>query len=460
MAQPRPRRWPGVLALLTTLAVALNLRAWNLGRLSYWYDEVVTIRLARTPDVPSLLDLMGRIDATRAPLHPILLQSVVAWFGPGEAAGRSLSVGCGVITVFLMYSIGRRAFGHRVGLWAAWLGAVSPPLVEYSREARMYALLTMLTCGAWLRLLRFRRESGPVGQAMYAALLVAIGYTHPLGLAMVATLGIGYLLDRRGSRLTLGRWVAIQVIVAVALAPWVGRYLDHPPESTVGRLPIRYLLGLPIGYVGGNFATLAGCVLLVAWGLRRADRTTSAMLMAWLALPPMALYVYSRFGHPIFGPARYTLFVGPAYLLLLANGLSRLPAPARWFFAVVGLTLARDRLDSIVWDKEAKANWRQMGHTLSMPRGRETTILLARPDPTNEAELETARYYLPPWIAIRPAFEAEAGEVQPLGTGESLVVCSRGRSTAPRTRYRGREAVERREYGVDGLQMYYYYPKR
>ena len=48
-------------------------------------------------------------------------------------------------------------------------------------------------------------------------------------------------------------------------------------------------------------------------------------LVLWLVVPPTLLYVYSWIFSPIFGPARYTLFVAPAYLILVAQGLAGFP---------------------------------------------------------------------------------------------------------------------------------------
>ena len=78
-------------AIAAVLAVAALARSYQLGRLSYWYDEVVTLRLARADGPSALLDLLGKIDATRAPLHPLVLQAWVKAFGPSEASGRAFS---------------------------------------------------------------------------------------------------------------------------------------------------------------------------------------------------------------------------------------------------------------------------------------------------------------------------------------------------------------------------------
>ena len=107
------------------LLVATALRLFHLGQSSLWFDEVVTMRLARTQSPAVLLRLLPQIDATRAPLHPLVLQAWVSIFGPSDDSGRALSCLCGVATVALVYWIGLRAFDVTTALWASWLCAVA-----------------------------------------------------------------------------------------------------------------------------------------------------------------------------------------------------------------------------------------------------------------------------------------------------------------------------------------------
>jgi hypothetical protein len=400
-----------VVTLALILAVAALLRAERLGRLSFWYDEVVTIRLARTAGPAALVDLLGRIDATRAPLHPLLLQGWVKAFGASEASGRAFSAVCGVLTVALIARVGRRAFDDpRAGLWAAALAALSPLLLVYSREARMYAWLALVTCAAWDALLGLRSGASAWRLSLYAAAVAALVYSHPLGLLMAAALATASLVCRRALGLSWGRWLAPHLAASAAVAPWVGRYFDHPPESSVGRLPLRFLLGLPIGFTGGNFLTLLGFVLVIGYGVftfGRDDRgrlrlglaapLATACLLIWLVLPPALLYAYSRVAHPIFGPARYTLFVAPAYLILLGRGLARLPHPVGLATGLVAAALSASAWPAVVFAPDLKADWRASASALDRrdPSGAEPVVVVAT-DPARNVEVETARYYLAP----------------------------------------------------------------
>ncbi len=339
--------------LIAILLVAAVIRLFHLGESSLWYDEVVTMRLARTESPAALLRLLHQIDATRAPLHPLLLQRWMALFGHSDESGRAFSVLCGVITVALVFWIGLRAFDVATAVWASWLCVLSPPLVYYSREARMYMWLVLVTCLAWGLLFSHARSPRPWRLVLYGLSLIAISYSHPLGLLMVGSLGMASVFFREAFQISWRAWLYTHLAAVLAVAPWVCQYLDHAPESTSGLLPLRYLLGMPIGFIGGNSAVLFVCLVLIAFGLCRVQRreqgerrfdlknpAPSISLLIWLLVPPLLLYTYSRVAHPIFGPARYTVFVGPAYLLLVARGLEKLPWPLALAAASAGAILS------------------------------------------------------------------------------------------------------------------------
>jgi hypothetical protein len=252
--------------------------------------------------------------------------------------------------------------------------------------------------------------------ALYTLALVALCYSHPLGLLMSAALGLAMLLNRSALGLSWAGWLAPHLAAALAVGPWLGRYFDHGPESTVGRQPLKFLLGLPIGFLGGNSLVLAVFVAVIAYGLivvRRGDDgrirlgidepVAARCLIIWLTVPPLILYGYSRVSHPIFGPERYTLFVAPAYLLLLARGIVRLPWLPRLVVAVLAFGLAVSTLPGRVYAPDLKADWRAASVFLRRvdPDATEPVVVVST-DPSKNVEVETARYYLGPDRPVVP----------------------------------------------------------
>ncbi len=403
------------------MAVAAGLRFYQLGRPSLWYDEVVSMRLATSPDPMGLLRMLGEIDATRAPLHPLALQGWLKLVGPTEWRARAFSASFGLATVVFVYLIGRAVFDQRTALFAGWLAAVCPALVRYSQEVRMYALLTFLSCVLWwlLTLPRSRRFEW----VFMMIFEVLVFYCHPLGLFMLAIfVPLSFLYFWRSGR-GLETWLIGQGAVALAVLPWLPRYFDHPPESAVGRLPPRFLLGLPIEYIGGDFRSLALAVVVIAvgaYGARGAGDPERRWwgLLAWFVVPPVLLYAYSQVSHPIFGPARYTLFVAPAFLLLVGRGLARLPLPLAVILLVGSSWLSALMLSTMVYDPGLKADWRaaaiELGHGLPT---KQEVVAVASADPARNAEVETAKYYLGPrYNVVAAEGRDEAPDVFAVGT--------------------------------------------
>jgi mannosyltransferase len=405
-------------ALAAIWLVASGLRLAHLGRLSLWYDEVVPMRLARAPSPAALFRLLFQIEATRAPLHPLVLQAWLRVWGPSDLSGRMLSALCGIATVALVFRIGRAILDEPTALFAAWLCAFSPLLVFYSQEVKMYSWLVFLTCLAWDFLVGLR-SSASSGRVMgFALSQLALLYSHPLGGFMIVAQGLVFLMTRSTFRLSLRGWLVTEAVVALAFLPWLGFYLDHPPESTTGRLPIRFLLAVPIGFTGGDARILILGLGLIAWGFLTLHRSPSrcwrlrfdqpsalALLLIWFVVPPVLLYGYSRVSHPIFGPARYTLYVAPAYLLLLARGLAKLPRFWGGALALAFAALGGWTINQSVYDPELKADWRAASAAI-LRRDPTATVIVLTTDPSHNVEVETARYYLGPKIRVIPIAEA------------------------------------------------------
>lgn len=411
-------------AILTAiLAVAAALRAVFLGKLSLGYDEIVQMIMARQRDPAGLMKILYQIEATRAPVHPLLLHYWLKVFGPSDSAGRSLSVLCGILTVGLVWAIGRQLYDRTTALWAMGLTAISPILIFYARETKMYAWLVMLTCLAWLLLFSFRASAPLWKQVCYAVCLVLLSYSYPLGLFMVIALGLAYLLNRRSFRLAWRSWLAIHLAWGLAFAPWLPRYMDHPPEILFPR-SLKLFASCLIPFTGGNTLTTLLIVLpLVAWGVlrwgnlraglstseeceppRRLERlpldhpVAASSLLIWLVVPPALLFGYSLVRYPVFGAPRYVLFVAPAYLLLVARGLVKLPAWCRGVGALAMVLLAIPTAWSMVYAPGVKMDWRSAAREIRARDPQATVVVFSNaeksPTLSRHPDVLCCHYYL------------------------------------------------------------------
>lgn len=392
----RPGRNREIGIALAIVLVAGLLRFAECGRPSLWNDEVVAMRTARAESVPAVLEALKR-DKSAAPLHPLLLHFWIRLFGPSDLSGRTLSALLGTLAVAAGSWAAFEAFGARVARLSGWLLAVCPLAVRYSQETRMYALLLLFTCLAWAFLFSFRRGAPILRQIGFGVCLAGLFYSQPLGLFMIAALGVGYLADRGTSRLSLRSWFLIHVGFALSALPWIARYLDHPPQPKPGiGLASRYLTW-PQYLIGGNGLTAwvaYGLIALGIWRLRR-ERNAGVVvgLIGWFTIPLILLIAYSQLRVSIFGPTRYLLFVGPAFLILLARGLVAIGRRPRRVALVAGTAISAQALWLTTYAPEVKPGWREAAAAIRAVDPAATIVVQGR---SPSMYPMTLRYYLGP----------------------------------------------------------------
>jgi len=146
-----------MLGFWLVLLLAVVLRAIGLGTRNLWFDEAWSWFVSQQP-------IRFVLEEGRSNIHPpflhIVLKLWTALFGDGEAVLRIPSLIASVGIVAAAYGLGRQVLSHDAALWAAFLLALSPHQVFYAQEARMYALVSVLTLGAVLAYVRFLRREG------------------------------------------------------------------------------------------------------------------------------------------------------------------------------------------------------------------------------------------------------------------------------------------------------------
>lgn len=163
--------------------------------------------------------------AIRGPGYPYLLGAVYALSGDSVMVGRLAGAALGVLAVFLLYLIAKRIWGRRVGLIAAALAAVFPPLVLLSRELWSETLFIPLELGAVLCVLNFRRSGGELRWAAAAGALCGLALlTRNTAAPLLICIPLGVVVAPVRLRLkTLGPPLAVLAVAALVLAPWAIR---------------------------------------------------------------------------------------------------------------------------------------------------------------------------------------------------------------------------------------------
>lgn len=250
----------------------------------------------------------------------------------GDLAFRAPSLLAGLLALVLMPSLLAPRIGERAAIWMAWLLAVSPMLVLYSRIARPYMLVALLVFLAVLSFDAWLRTRSREAALAYVLLASISTYLHlgagPLVVAPFAYAGFEAARRGRAGMHEL-RSIAILGLVAAAaialpLLPALDSLVELARIRRDGQLPpIATWLEVVLLQAGTSsrvlgFALLA-LVLRGAWVLRRREPSLFALIATVTCLHVALLLLLSpdRMQEALV-LSRYLLFLLPFGLALVA----------------------------------------------------------------------------------------------------------------------------------------------
>lgn len=371
MAGKAPNTWPLAVALVI---VTVLFRFPGLDAQNLWCDEIYSLELSRL----TVSEIFTFQDG-HPPLFHLLMKPACSMTGR-DVCGRVLSAALGVLTVPLLFAAGARLFDRRVGSLAAALLATSAIHIWYSREGRMYALVTLWSVLAsyYLPDVVDRRWRGVIGYSLATLGGLMSHYAY----VAVALVQLGFVLalaitSRARRRLTaLGAAGAALGTAALFLSPALRELALGPvgpvraselfaaPYAVFALLtgfgigpPVRALQeeGRTLAVVAPYFVEIAAATVVILMaalaGVRHAARSRpwGIYLLAAVSIPLVIVAALSWHTGLAFNP-RYVIGTLPAWYLLIALGIAR---SSRSFatvallalFAMSSVSVFRDRTD-------------------------------------------------------------------------------------------------------------------
>ena len=343
------------LGILLTILLAFGLRLYAIERQDIWGDEAFSIWLSSQ----ALTDVVAGGSDTHPPLYPSLLYLWLRLAGSVPLTTRFLSVLGGTLLVPVVYILGCCAFpssspppfgagqdsssrgrNWQVGGLAAILVAISPILVYYSQETRMYGMVTLLAAISVYWAVRLIKEPDcRVAWLAYYVATLAAAYTHYYAFFVILaenlvliTLWL-YLRQRRN----LTHWFVAQGCITLAYLPWIlvqtaflsgkasARFEEWglaPALRIAGETLSAFSAGLAVPSMTTALVTMLFLIAVAAGliALVRRSRPQSWLIAAYFFLPLSLAWVANPI-MPFFYP-RYLLLIAPAFYLLAAWGVT------------------------------------------------------------------------------------------------------------------------------------------
>lgn len=365
------RAWPdrgaiGVsgIALASALAVATANFLWQLGSSSYYVDEALSIDHA----LPSLGDVLSTVQVHELTPWTYFL-GLHEWLyvtgSQAEWVTRLPSALAGIALVGAVYWVGSLLGGRTTGGIAAWLAALSPLVLQYAQQARVYIFVMLaatVTVGALIK-----TAQGTTNQVRWllvatvlAVLSLWLSYT---GAFVVVPLCIWVAtrptISARRRLLFIGACTA----AAAALVPLFIEQARHNGEAagvpgltltTLARLietPFdgRTNEGLDVARVLGVAVVLASAAALALGAARVRQAEDRSLLLAVALSAPLAIIAISLVGKDV-AITRYAAVSAPFMIVMTASAIATAPRPlgaglllSALVVAGIGLTRSHQR---------------------------------------------------------------------------------------------------------------------
>lgn len=226
----RTDRW----ILVALLLLAFGLRVFNLGTLELSFDEAISANVASLGLEGALAHLSSQ-PFEHPPAYYLMLNPWLRLAGDSEFALRFFSVFWGTLTVPLLYLLVTRLTNRHLAHIAALLAAISPFLVAYSQEARMYTLLPCLSLAALLCYFEaLENPRRPGWWLAYAAFIVLGFVTHYYFVFLWVVASVHLVLEKPRHR---SAWLLGGGVQALALLGGAAWLLGSPgPRASLARV--------------------------------------------------------------------------------------------------------------------------------------------------------------------------------------------------------------------------------
>ncbi len=401
--------------IIFVLIFAATIRFISINQ-SLWLDEATSALTTRMP----LTDFFGKFmpGDFHPPLYYLVLRIWSTLFGTSEVALRSLSLVFGIVTIYIVYLIGKELVSKQTGIVASVLLAISGLHVYYSQEARMYSMSTLLVALAVFSFVKiFGKESRAVWWALFPLTIGGIVLTDYLPLLIIPIFWIMGIISHKNID-WWKRFVVSHIIVVVLGAIWLPTFLKQLTSginvtstspawvNVLGKFSLKEIFLIPVKFEIGRvsfekyiYIAIVG-VLTLLFGIliyiSKKEIKKMKLIWLWLLVPILASLLISL-KLPVLNYFRF-LFVLPALYLIIATGItiSSKRIQKVFLFVILGINLftSGTYLFNLKFQRE---DWRSAVKYIEDNRAVNSEVVFPA-----SSQMEAYRYYDPNALLYGP----------------------------------------------------------
>jgi mannosyltransferase len=390
-AKPKTDAMRRLQTCLLILIAAAAVRFWCMPlESSLWLDETGTYWTVKD----GLGTAMARVfdaQTTSSPIHIALEWAFLKLPGPIEVRLRMVSVIAILLSILLLYRLGRRLLGPEAALISISVFTSIGSVIFAGTDARPYALWLLAAIASTLALVEWMETGGRVAMSAFVLLASLSIYIHYLAFLMFFVYG-AYALVR------IGQWSPVRpkelvwaaVVIAVAALPVLPVLLRLHSESRLhyylAKAPHVFDLEValaPPNLIAGILGGLLVARLLfsqIEFEAPAAPRSLWVLLVAWSTAPVVVLFGISLISDAKLFHPRYLICAAPGTALLAALALRCIrPAAARIAMAasvLVAALLTYGSVRHLDIRHQAGEDWKDAAQTVALYADAATPVLV------------------------------------------------------------------------------------
>jgi mannosyltransferase len=331
------------------LLIGLLLRLYKLTSSSIWHDEGYTMWLLRY-NIPEILARTAR--DVHPPGYYLMAKPWIEIFGNSEFSVRFLSLIFSVGIIYFVFKIIADIWNEKAGFWASMFVALSPFMVRFGQEARMYGVVAFFTTLATYYFVRMVKEKNLKYLYFYVPAMLIAMYTQYYAFFVIIshwiilsiyTKGFWKFNWKQSIKEKVGvfskNWWVANILLLVGYAPWFpiaysqvtrisGDYWIKPEWITARTIPGNILNFITYSHLDGVYYWNQFLGQLVYWVIIsilifsvlylfkiKNKRKIAFSIAIFGYLPMILVFIVSKIASPIYQD-RYFPFSAIAILAI------------------------------------------------------------------------------------------------------------------------------------------------
>lgn len=329
--------------LIGILFLAALLRIYHIDFQSIWLDEIITMKECDPRlTFKESYEIMA-IWENNPVIYYYLVKINSIVFGHTTFVVRMFSAVIGILSIYLLYLLGKEINDKKTGLIAAFLATINYFFIYYSQEARAYILLTFFTILTFYQLIRFLKNNNILNAILYGLSLTLMMNTHFFGLFVVVShvvILLVYLFETdKKDKIRFIKNGAIAGVIALSIwyyLSWdIFKIASEIKAFWIPQPTLELITGIFREFFGNSEAILFMVSILVIFyfiklfSIKQEKKLVSSnkfvfgfiILSIWILITIYVPYLRSYLQIPMI-TSRYIIVVLPAIIILVSVSIS------------------------------------------------------------------------------------------------------------------------------------------